>query len=220
MNYYSDKEIQYFSNVRKDVIQLLPNNSQQKILEVGCGGGNTLVYLKETKTAAEVVGIELFEMPDSNQKHPAIDRLIFGNIEEFTPDLSPAYFDVIICADVLEHLIDPWSVVKKILPFLKQGGSLIVSVPNIQEFRSISKVLRGDFAYDPEGGILDKTHLRFFCKKNVYQLFDVPGLDIQGVWPSFLYNQDQKKLKWLNQATLGIFEGFLAIQYLAKATKQ
>lgn len=220
MNYYLEKETDYFTNIRKDVLAVLPEKKGMKVLEIGCGGGNTLVYLKETGLASYAVGVEMFDMPGTNQLNPLIDKLVLGNIEEIVPDLPTGHFDVIICADVLEHLVDPWAVVQKITPFLKPGGSLVLSVPNIQEFRTMAKIWKGDFAYDPEGGILDKTHLRFFCKKNIRQLLELPQFAIEGIWPSFLYNKDQKKLKLLNQLTLGRFESFLAIQYLARATRK
>ena len=63
MNFYEDKNVKYYTNIRFDLIKLLPKNSRAKVLELGAGGGDTLIELKKQNLAAEVVGIELMEIP-------------------------------------------------------------------------------------------------------------------------------------------------------------
>src|SRR5258706_6208597 len=108
-----------------DVISLLPVNPDQKILEIGAGGGNTLIFIKEKKIAKEVMGVELMKIDDSNQQHPLIDKFQVANIEQENIDAEKEYFDVIICADVLEHLIEPWAAVARMEQYLKKDGLLI-----------------------------------------------------------------------------------------------
>jgi 2-polyprenyl-3-methyl-5-hydroxy-6-metoxy-1,4-benzoquinol methylase len=219
MKIYSDKKASYFTNPRVDLISLLPKNNQNKILEIGAGGGDTLVKIKELQLADEVIGIELFHMPDTNQSHPAIDKMIICNIETSMPVLPQNYFDVVICGDVLEHLIDPWAIVKQVSAYLRKGGLLIISVPNIREFKTLYKiVVKGDFRYE-ESGILDKTHLKFFCRKNAIELAQEGGLEVVKVTTNLDYPIVKTKKHIFNQFTFKAFEDFLALQYIVVSQK-
>ena len=222
-DYYTGKEPGYFSNVRMDIISLLPADSRQKILEIGAGSGNTLSYIKEKKLAAEVWGVELMNMPGSNQQHPTIDNFQIANIENEDIAAPKEYFDVIICADVLEHLADPWVTVDKITGHLKPGGLLIVSIPNIREVKTIFGILfKGDFKYEPSGGILDKTHLRFFCKKNIRELLTTNSLQPVYSTANFLLKvvPEGRKRRIINMLSLGLFENFLTVQFIFIAQKK
>ena len=214
MAYYDIKDVEYFTGTRLDVISLLPENPSQKVLEVGAGGGDTLTFIKQNNLAKEVVGFELFEIPDSNQKNEIIDKFIFGNIEEKDIPLEDNYFDIIILADVLEHLIDPWTVIDKVSKHLKPDGKILVSLPNVREINTLLKIgLLGDFKYK-EGGVLDKTHLRFFCKKNMLDMLNTGKLKTTVNYPSFKFNKEQNYRKILNILSLGLFTQFLTFQYL------
>ena len=223
LQHYVIKESNYFSNIRMDIISLIPVDPEQKILEIGAGAGNTLLYIKENGMAKEVMGIELMGIPSSNQKHPLIDKFQIANIEQENIQAQEEYFDVIICADVLEHLVDPWSVVDKLSRFLKKDGLLIVSMPNIREWKTLGKVVfQGNFKYQTTGGIMDKTHLRFFCKKDIYQLLNTPNLSTFYCQPNFMLKvvPEGKKRRIINLLTFRLFEDFLAIQYLFIARKK
>jgi 2-polyprenyl-3-methyl-5-hydroxy-6-metoxy-1,4-benzoquinol methylase len=118
---------------------------------------------------------------------------------------------------VLEHLLDPWMVLEYLQTFLKKDGHLIVSLPNIKEYTALKKiVINGDFQY-AASGILDKTHLRFFCRKNIVSLVNNAGFTIFSCEPSFKTGSAHKKRKLINKLTFGIFEQFLAQQYIVVA---
>lgn len=220
MHYYDIKDKDYFTGTRIDLIQLLPNNPEQKVLEIGAGGGDTITYIKKNNLAKEVMGLELFEIPNSNQSNPAIDKFVLGNIEQMDVPAEENYFDVIICGDVLEHLIDPWAVVEKLTKYLKVGGVMIASLPNVREMNTLIKIaVLGDFRYKEEGGVLDKTHLRFFCKKNIIDLLTTAKLKPVYNCPSFKYNPSQKSRKIMNMLTLGLFQNFLTFQHLVISKK-
>jgi 2-polyprenyl-3-methyl-5-hydroxy-6-metoxy-1,4-benzoquinol methylase len=219
MKIYADKSQEYFSSARLDLIPFIPAKQNNKILELGAGGGDTLIKIKHMGLASEVVGIELFDMPNSNQKHAAIDQLIIGNIEHMELNLPENYFDAIICGDVLEHLIDPWTVVKKIVKFLKKDGVIIVSAPNLREYRTLSKIVfKGDFSYT-KAGIMDKTHLRFFCKKNLVQLLNTPGLKLIKVASNIDSYPSTTKTKIFNAFTFNLFYDFFVTQFYLVAQK-
>ncbi len=221
--HYRDKEKQYFSHVRRDVVSLLPSQSFQKVLEIGAGMGDTLLYIKRNKLAAEVMGVELVGMPGSNQQDPLIDKFQIADIEKDSINAPKEYFDVVICADVLEHLVDPWICIVKVCQHLKKGGLFIASVPNIRECRTLYNIIfRGDFKYDPRGGILDNTHLRFFCKKNILQLISSDSLSPIYCKPVFLFKEVPlgRKRRIINRLTLGLFVNFLTVQYICVAEKK
>jgi 2-polyprenyl-3-methyl-5-hydroxy-6-metoxy-1,4-benzoquinol methylase len=221
--HYSVKSADYFSNVRRDVVSLIPVDPGQKILEIGAGTGNTLHYIKEAGIASEVMGVELMEIPGSNQGSPLIDHFQIANIEHDEIKAAPEYFDVILCADVLEHLVDPWAAIDKISGYLKKDGVLIVSMPNIREWKTLAKVVfKGEFTYYPQGGIMDRTHLRFFCKKNIRDLLTTSSLSPIFSKPNFMLREVPagKKRRLLNLLTFRLFEDFLAMQYLFIAKKR
>lgn len=219
MNYYTIKDNTYYNNLRTDLLPYIPVLPGSKMLDVGCSAGSTLCHLKLNKIIAEAVGVDFVDMPESDQRNPLIDKFIVANLNEESLDLPNAYFDIILCADVLEHLIDPWSVLEFLKGFLKPSGLIIISMPNIREFRALYNIFgKGDFKYAPSG-ILDKTHMRFFCKKNLRDLVVHANLKIENIQPSFKTCPLQKNRKLFSSLTFGGFDQFIAQQYIITARK-
>jgi 2-polyprenyl-3-methyl-5-hydroxy-6-metoxy-1,4-benzoquinol methylase len=218
MESYKQKERAYFTNIRFDLIALIPKNANARILELGAGGGDTLVAIKSEGLAKEVVGIELNPLPGSNQEHSSIDKFLFGNIETMDIPFGEGYFDAIICGDVLEHLIDPWAVVEKATKYLKTGGLLITSIPNIRYYGAMFEIFgRGNFRYT-EHGLFDKTHLRFFCRKDMVRLLSIAKMEVSTVYPIFELLPDSR-IRTLNRITFGLFEEFLSMQFVIVTKK-
>lgn len=196
------KNIEYYTGVRTNLIKLIPDGPN-KILDIGCGRGDLLLKLKELRKAQNIFGIDI-EKFDTK-----LDKFIAGDIDKIELPFSYNYFDVIICADVLEHLVDPWETLNKIYKYVKPDGIVIISIPNIRELYAISQILfKGDFRYTHDG-VLDKTHLRFFCKKNIIELINQSKLDIESC-NVFL----KHKRKVFNILTFKLFENLLAKQYV------
>ncbi len=82
-----------------------------------------------------------------------------------------------VIADVLEHLVDPWTVLRRASNFVNENGSVIVSIPNASHAAVLSCLLTDNFDYR-DWGLLDRTHIRFFCIKNIQALFDNADLAI------------------------------------------
>jgi 2-polyprenyl-3-methyl-5-hydroxy-6-metoxy-1,4-benzoquinol methylase len=210
---YKSKGDEYFGNVRLEVLPLLPFFSE-RIFEVGCGCGDTLAFLKSSRKCQWVGGIELFHDAAEIAKGK-IDLLIEGNIESCAMPFEEKYFDVILCLDVLEHLVDPWSAVNNLHRFLKPGGVLICSIPNVKNMSVLVPLLfRGHWEYSAKG-ILDKTHLRFFTKKTAIDLASCSGLSVDMVLSTGL-EKGRKSAFW-NLLTLGLFKSFFEFQYLIRA---
>lgn len=215
-NYYTEKDSSYYRNVRTDILKLLPKNHLQSVLEIGAGGGDTLRYIKEKKLAKYVCGVELFELDSSNQKHSSIDHFVVANIEHQDLRLDQKKFDVIILADVLEHLNDPWKTLNYVEQFVKLDGLLLISLPNFREINALKKVFfKGNFGYT-EHGIFDKTHLRFFCKKNMIQMIASPDRKILDIYSNLALRKGNTKRKILNKASFNLLEEFLSLQFFFK----
>jgi 2-polyprenyl-3-methyl-5-hydroxy-6-metoxy-1,4-benzoquinol methylase len=215
---YASKGRSYFNVDRHDLFQLIPDDRPGRVLEIGAAEGSMLVALKQSGKAREVVGVELMAIPGAGQSRPEIDRFIIGDIEQQNLDLEPASFDVLICGDVLEHLRDPWSALLYLVGFVKRSGTCVISLPNILYWRASVRILLGDFRYSPSG-VLDRTHLRFFCRRNMIDLVRSAGLQILRIEPSFRRHRQLRNDRLLNALTLGLGERFLAQQYLIVAAK-
>lgn len=218
---YNDKAPEYFSNIRKDLINLLePSQKNLKVLEVGAAYGETLNYLKQTQVAIETVGIDIFEDVKNKQNYKSVDRFIFGNIEELELSEFENYFDLILLPDVLEHLIDPKKVLDKLNKTLKNDGCIIVSMPNIRHYSALYKIFfKGDFSYE-ESGIFDYTHLRFYCRKNIKELLESSNFTVIKQVSSIKNYEGKSITKIINLLTLGIFEEFFSYQYFFKVKKE
>jgi len=172
---YIEKEEGYYGNIRDDIISLV-QKGPNKILEIGCGRGCTLKKLKELGKASKVCGVEIDK--DSAQYAKAyLDYMVKGDIEEMSSlPFDRSYFDYIIFADVLEHLINPWKVLKMVNNYLSDEGSIIATTPNLRHKSIILPlILKGRFQYNIAGGNMDVTHLRFFTRDSLTSLFKTSG---------------------------------------------
>jgi len=209
---YNNKPFYYFDTIRKDLLNLIPTKCMNgNLLEIGAGKGNTLIYAKKHRYASKVYGIDISTIDNSYQSSSEIEKFIIGDIEQIDLNFNDKLFDVILCGDVLEHLTNPFYVVQKLKPYLSDKGVIIASIPNIREWTTMRKIFfSGDFRYE-DIGILDRTHLRFFCKKNIEELFSKNGMNIFQLASNLNYTGYKRKI--LNIITFKIFEEFLTTQY-------
>lgn len=213
---YSSKDVTYFAAVRTDVFDLLPDHAS-RVLEIGCGTGDTLAQLKAAGRCEWAAGVELFPSAAAVARE-RLDEAYEGNIEDMALGIEPDSIDVILCLDVLEHLLDPWSVIRKLDPLLKPGGILIASIPNVRHFKVIGPlILRGRWDY-VDSGLLDRTHVRFFVRQSAIDLVECSGLKVDAVKANGA-PVPGSWLSLLNRLTLSVFQGFLDFQYLIRARK-
>lgn len=149
----------------------------KKVLEVGCALGFQTRSLTEIQHCA-VTGVEI-DPEAAEHARQYCERLLVGNIEiiDLKSALDDEQFDVITFADVLEHLRDPASVLRKVRPFLRPGGYLVASIPNIAHSSVIYELARGRFKYRSLG-LLDETHIHFFTRQSIYDTFEAAGYQI------------------------------------------
>jgi 2-polyprenyl-3-methyl-5-hydroxy-6-metoxy-1,4-benzoquinol methylase len=216
---YRDKPADYFGHSRTDALRLLVGSRGLSILELGAGGGFTLVEAKRCGIASYVAGVELHSVENGLQQHPCLDEFHHSDLNGPVAALRRHEFDVLLCLDVLEHLVDPWTTLSAWSVYLKKDGLLIISVPNFREFKVIWKVFfRGDFGYTA-AGILDKGHLRFFTRKTVMQLASPVDFNSVRVVSAIRYQQPGAIRKWVDALTFGLLEDFLTVQWFMTAKK-
>ena len=148
-----------------------------RVLEFGCATGYMSEVLKSRK-GCTVTGIEIDpEAGELAKEH--CDRVIIGDAEELDYDelLGKERFDTVLFVDVLEHLKAPGSVLERIRPFLSRRGAVVASIPNIAHGSVRLALLAGEFRYR-RVGLLDDSHLRFFTREGIQDLFEGEGFVI------------------------------------------
>lgn len=162
----------YYEMPRNDVLQLIPNEAET-ILEIGSAGGKLASQIKQ-KQDATVTGIEL----DSTARalsRSRLDNVLGIKLEGFRPENGR--FDCVVCADVLEHMVDPDLALRKIHELLKPNGTIVLSLPNMLHHGTLYSLLEGNFSYEA-AGIVDEDHKRFFTKTEIEKLLFRRGFEI------------------------------------------
>ena len=182
------------------MLEFIPTGIK-RTLEFGCGEGNFSALLKDSlnveawaveinEACAEVAATKLYKVINDDAGHS------LGML----PD---RYFDCVICFDILEHLVDPYSLLTSLKQKLVKDGVIITSIPNIRYYRAFRDfVLHGNWDYKSQG-IMDKTHLRFFTYKSIIKMFEELEFEIlltKGIHPT-----SSRTCKLVQLFTFGLF---------------
>lgn len=215
----------YYRSPRPELAAHVPRRAQ-RILDVGCGGGEFGLALKR-RGAREVVGIEIVERAYEFARH-VLDRAILGNLEQIELPFDDEYFDCIVCGDVLEHLVDPTAALQKLARVLARDGVIVMSIPNVRFWQTVLMHANGRWLYE-DAGIMDRTHLRFFCAPDMVQMVVDAGLEpirMQplSMWPAAELPLDKDRCLRLGRVTIGPLsdaehQDFLVYQYLVVAAR-
>ena len=202
----------YYVQPRPEVADLVPPQCR-RVLEIGCGAGELGRLLKQR--GCFVAGVELVaEAAQAARRH--LDQVVTADVETDCLPFPPASFDAVIFADVLEHLIDPWRVLREAVGLLAPEGCVIASIPNVQNVDVLWRLLRGRWDYR-ERGILDRGHMRFFTLNSIQSLFDQAELNLEQVGCRYRRTWLRESLCFL---TGGRARGFYTRQYLVVGRKK
>ena len=162
------------SSAHRLVLAAVPDGS--RVLDVGCSSG----YLAQrlAPRGCRVVGVEA-DPGAAAAAREWCELVVVGDVEDrAVRDELPHGMDVVLAADVLEHLRDPWRVLATLREHLAPGGRAVVSVPNIGHWTARRALLRGRFPY-AEHGLFDRTHLRFFTRESARELAERAGFAVE-----------------------------------------
>jgi methionine biosynthesis protein MetW len=176
------------------IVEMIPVKS--RVLDVGCGTGVIAARIRDARQA-DIIGIE----PNRERATFASARDLKVYSAPFTEKLLQGIglFDVIVFADVLEHVEDPASLLRTAKKGLRPGGVIIASIPNVAHWSVRWGLMRGHFDYQ-DCGILDATHLRWFTKETVKRLFVAEGLTIVEYRATCGFESSVYLSKWLWRA--------------------
>ena len=201
----------YADFTRSEIHSAIPR-SVTTLLDVGCFQGGFGGALKADRNLF-VWGIEQDPVAASIAA-TRLDRITIATFPHAIPDML---FDCITFLDCLEHMEDPWTALRSARDHLGPGGTIVASIPNVAHFTIIMGLVRGTFTY-VDAGILDRTHLRFFTKQSIVDLFQEAGLDVTsivalGTGPSG--SRLERLLALAGERTIHL----RATQYLAQGTR-
>jgi len=204
----------YFSDAKPAFLELIDPRGL-RVLDLGCGGGYNGALLKRAG-AREVVGVEL-HAGAAVQARKRLDAVVQSDLAHLDLSLlGDEPFDAILASDVLEHLAQPEEVLARALTRLRPGGAVVVSLPNVAHVVVFANLLMKRWPRR-SSGIFDRTHLRFFAKRDMVRLLEGAGLHVLRVEPYFTrYAVIRAACLVLS---LYVFRDFWARQFLLLAEK-
>ncbi|MBF0271300.1 MAG: methyltransferase domain-containing protein [Magnetococcales bacterium] len=168
-----EKPAGYYEGINVHLLNQVPATAG-RILEIGCGAGALGACVKERMPGVVYHGLEL-DPEAASSAAARLDRVFVGSIESDLLSQVEAGYDCIVFGDVLEHLYDPLTALRRVRPLLQPGGIVLCSVPNAQHHSVLASLLSGDFQYQ-DAGLLDRTHVRFFTYASFIKLMLDAGL--------------------------------------------
>ncbi len=211
---YAAKPEHYFSGARKNFVDSLPVNPNARLLEVGCGNGDTGAYALATQKCGWCAGVELW--PDAaREASKRISEVLVGDVEQIALPWSPESFDVLVMSEVPEHLRDPWATLRRLHRFLKPGALVVSGSPNVAHHSVLRMLIRGRWNYQATG-LMDWTHLRWFTPATYREMFQICGYKVIEVKPAARLRW---KSQWFNLLTFRKLEHLLHTQIVLRAIR-
>jgi methionine biosynthesis protein MetW len=151
-------------------LRLLPAGGAA--LDLGCASGGLLALLRPH--AGHLAGLELSETA-ARAAAQVGDEVVQGALEDADLPFAPGAFDLVVLADVLEHLADPAAALARAAGWCRPGGAILVSVPNVAHWSARLALARGRWPQE-ESGTFDSSHLRWFTRASLGELLRGAGL--------------------------------------------
>lgn len=213
--FYTAKPASYFSNARADFIDRLPRNSSASVLEIGCGTGATGALALSEGCCGRYVGVEPSEAA-ATEAREVLSEVICADVETTEFAWQPAEFDAVILSEVLEQLVEPSAVLRRLAPHVRQGGILLASSPNISHWRVIRELILGHFNLTGHG-VFDRTHLRWFTPHSFATMIEAAGFAIQEIGPVTAFSSRAEVVSLL---TGGRFDHLMMSRIAVMAVKR
>lgn len=206
----------YHTHVREDAFPMVPRGGGT-LLDVGGGIGATAAKLREI---GYIDRAGVIDCVAHNVTSLGLDFRHSGDLEDgdFVDDVIAAEgpFQCILCLDVLEHLRDPWSVVRQLHNALVPGGVIVASLPNVRNYKVLLPLLFRNEWTLTDAGVLDRTHLRFFVRSSAIDLMTSSGLVLDRIKPN---PSGGRAVRLFRALTLGQMNSFTDLQYLIRVRR-
>ncbi len=175
------------SEIENELAYLGPIHSGMRVLDVGCGIGDKLLFYKER--GANTFGVEInYKACEEGRKRG--HNMFCGEL--FEAKFKDEYFDIILFHQSLEHMFSPHNILKESHRILKRGGKIWISVPNHDSFQA--RIFRKWFY-----AIESPRHLFGFNKKTITRLLQKVGFNIEHIYTYSLPGGPSFSLEyWLN----------------------
>ncbi len=204
----------YFGDSKPALLALIDPRGL-RILDLGCGGGHNGALLKRAG-AREVVGVER-DPGAAAEARRRLDLVVEADLSLLRPEqLGDEPFDAILASDVLEHLADAEQVLGRAVQRLRPGGAVVVSLPNVAQVWTFANLLLQHWPRR-DSGIFDRTHARWFGKRDMVRLLEGAGLRVLRVEPYFTRYAPVRAACLI--LSLYIFRDYWARQFLLLAEK-
>ncbi|MDO8332929.1 MAG: methyltransferase domain-containing protein [Pseudomonas sp.] len=160
-----------------DVLQYM-RPDYKLVVEVGSSSGVLARAYRDINPNCEYVGIEI-DADYAEASKQNCTEVILGNVERLGDEVFErlAKADCWVFADALEHLYDPWALLNKIKSFSVGTPEVVVCIPNAQYWGLQSTLNSGRFFYQ-DSGLLDRTHIRWFTRITLLDMFNTTGYDV------------------------------------------
>ncbi len=173
--------VQYPDFANPELLEKIPL-SARTILDIGCAQGALGADYLKRNPRCRVLGIDI-DAEAIAHAAPRITETFCGDVEKTPmPFAVPDGIDCIIYGDVLEHLVDPWALVQEHAKYLSPEGTVLVCMPNVENWTMIARLLMGNFDYE-DMGLMDRTHLRWFTPRSMGRLLTGAGLQLFDLAP-------------------------------------
>lgn len=204
----------YFGDAKPALLGLFDPRGL-RILDLGCGGGHNGALLK--RAGARWVGGVERDAGACVEARRRLDAVVRCDLTEFDPAaFGPEPFDAILASDVLEHLVEPEVVLARAIAHLRPGGIVVASIPNVAHVYVFANLLLKRWPRKTSG-IFDRTHVRFFGRRDMVALLEGTGLRVLRVKPYYTrYNLIRAACLVLS---LYVFRDYWARQFLLLAEK-
>lgn len=208
----------------QDLLAMIPKDAQ-RIVEVGCSSGALAREYKKINPNCHYAGVECIpEYAKLAERY--CDRVLELDIEGANEDFlgNELSCDCWIFGDALEHLRDPWLLLAKIRKVIPENGNIIACIPNAQHWSVQARLCSGNFRYE-DAGLLDRSHLRWFTRLTIIEMFENAGFKIIGGVPRIFNEPNREKFLPAIRAMASCMGGnpelavndALPLQYLIRA---
>jgi SAM-dependent methyltransferase len=174
-----------------DLLSLIPSGCRS-VLEFGCSSGALAREYKKLNPAARYIGVEIVD------EYAELARRFCDQVFELDADSTPDSFyeqhsdiDCWVFGDVLEHLKDPWRVLRQIRKVIGKG-CVVACIPNAQHWSVQARLCAGAFQYE-DAGLMDRTHLRWFTRQTIHELFNASGFKLDAGFPRIFAEPQREK---------------------------